>query len=258
MLVDSHCHLDFPDFSEDLDDVVENAVRNGVTKMLSIATTLPAEPVVRGIAQRFDAVYYAAGVHPMQAHKHSPVTLEMLLDLAHHRKMVAFGETGLDYHYTPEHAEVQKTLFRLHIEAARQTGLPVIVHARAADDDIADILRQETAKGAFGCVLHCFASGATLAETARELGFYVSMSGISTFKKAQDLRDIIKTIPVDRILVETDAPYLAPDPYRGKRNEPAYTRFTAQVGADLFEMPFEAFAKQTTENFHRLFSKVPA
>jgi len=257
MLVDSHCHLDCPDFSDDLDAIVLNALQSGVEKMLSIATTLDAEPKVRSIAEKFESVYYAAGVHPMQVHKHRTIVLQDLLDLAVHDKMVAFGETGLDYYYTPEHADIQKTSFRLHIEAARQAQLPVIIHARGADEDVAEILREEHKKAPFTCVLHCFSSGASLAKTAVDLGLYLSMSGITTFKKSQELRDIFKTVPIERILVETDAPYLAPHPYRGKRNEPAYTRFTAETGADLLGLAYEVFAKQTTKNFHRLFSKVP-
>lgn len=258
MLIDSHCHLDFPDFADDLDTVVERAVEYGVTKMVSIATTLPAEPTVREIAQRFEPIFYAAGVHPMQVHQHQPVSLQDLLALAQQEKLVALGETGLDYHYTPEHAQQQQTMFRLHIEAARQTGLPVIIHARAADSDMIQILEEEYARGPFTAVLHCFSSGSELAKTAQRLGLYLSMSGIVTFKKSHELRDIFRKVPQDRILVETDAPYLAPPPHRGKRNEPAYTRHTAEVGAELLGMTYEAFAAQTTENFYRLFTRVPA
>lgn len=257
MLVDSHCHLDFPDFKNDLERTVRNATENGVVKMLSIATTLPAVAQVQAIANKFAPVYYAAGVHPMHVHEHAPVHLDDLLALTHSPKMVAIGETGLDYYYTSEHAQIQQDMFRLHIVAARTAGIPVIVHARAADEDMARILSEEYEKGPFACVLHCFSSGAELARVACDLGFYFSMSGIVTFKKSVELRDIFKTIPIERILVETDAPYLAPSPYRGKRNEPAYVRFTAQVGAQIFGMDDTAFAHQTTHNFYRLFSRVP-
>jgi TatD DNase family protein len=182
-------------------------------------------------------------------------TLDQLLTIAQHPKMVGIGETGLDYHYTAETKIVQQDSLRLHIEAARQTGLPLIIHARDADDDMARILTEEHSAGAYGCVMHCFSSSRQLAEAALDLGFYLSMSGIAAFKNSQDLRDIFATAPLDRILVETDAPYLAPPPYRGRRNEPAYTAFTAQAGAEVFGVDYPAFAAATSANFDRLFSK---
>lgn len=257
-LVDSHCHLDFPVLVEELDGVVARAVEAGVERMVSIATTLPAAPSVRAIAEAHAPVFFAAGVHPMQVAEHAPFTVEDLTALAAHPKCVGIGETGLDYHYTAESAAVQQAALRLHVEAARRTGLPLIIHARAADDDIARILSEEHAAGAFPCVMHCFSSSAALAETALGLGFYLSMSGIATFPKSGALREIFAAAPLDRLLVETDSPYLAPPPYRGKRCEPAYTALTAQKGAEVMGVDFETFAAATTANFDRLFSKAAA
>ncbi|MCF6443765.1 TatD family hydrolase [Nereida sp. MMG025] len=255
MIVDSHCHLDFPDFDAERPAVIQRAVDAGVTKMVTICTKLRLEPQVRAIAESFDPVFYAAGTHPMSAADEPMATVDQLVRLAAHPKFVGIGETGLDYHYTADSAEVQKQSLRIHIEAARQTGLPLIIHARAADDDMAAILTDEYANGAFDCVMHCYSSGADLAKTAIDLGFYLSMSGIATFPKSQQVRDIFAAAPLDRVLVETDSPYLAPPPYRGKRNEPSYTVHTAQVGADVFGLPYEDFARATTDNFHRLFAK---
>ncbi|MGR3491494.1 MAG: TatD family hydrolase [Shimia sp.] len=254
-LVDSHCHLDFPDFADELPDVVTRAREAGVTRMVTICTKLRLEPQVRAIAERFDGVFYAAGTHPMSAADEPMATVDDLVALAQHPKMVGIGETGLDYHYTSDSAAAQRESLRVHIEAARQTGLPLIIHSRAADDDMARILSEEHAAGAFACVMHCFSSSAVLAETALGLGFYLSMSGIAAFPKSQELRDIFAAAPLDRVLVETDAPYLAPPPYRGKRNEPAYTAHTAAVGAEVFGVSAEKFAEATSTNFDRLFTK---
>ena len=254
-ITDSHCHLDFPDFDGELPDVITRAAENGVTRMVTICTKLRLEPQVRAIAEAHENVFYAAGTHPMSAADEPLATVDQLTALAAHPKFVGIGETGLDYHYTSESAEVQQESLRIHIEAARQTGLPLIIHARAADDDMAKILNDEFRNGAYTCVMHCFSSSAELAKAALNLGFYLSMSGIATFPKSQELRDIFAAAPVDRILVETDAPYLAPPPYRGKRNEPGYTMHTAQVGAEIFGLPYEEFAAQTQANFDRLFSK---
>ncbi len=254
-IVDSHCHLDFPDFAAELPDVVARAVDAGVTRMVTICTKLPNEPAVRAIAEAHDPVFFAAGVHPMSVAEHAPFTVEDLTAIAAHPKMVGIGETGLDYHYTSDSAAAQQNALRLHIEAARRTGLPLIIHSRDADDDMARILSEEHAAGAFTCVMHCFSSSAELAETALDLGFYLSMSGVATFKNAVSVREIFAAAPLDRILVETDAPYLAPPPYRGKRNEPAYTALTAQVGADVFGVSLAEFAAATTANFDRLFTK---
>ncbi len=255
-ITDSHCHLDFPDFEGERDAVVARALEAGVTRMVTICTRLAAEPQVRAIAEAYDPVFYAAGTHPMSAAKEPLVSVADLVELAKHPKFVGIGESGLDYHYTAESKDIQQESLRIHIEAARQTGLPLIIHARAADDDMARILTEEHRAGAFPCVMHCFSSGRKLAEAALGLGFYLSMPGIAAFPKSTDLRAIFADAPIDRILVETDSPYLAPPPHRGKRNEPAYTVHTAKVGAELFGMDYKDFAAQTQENFERLFNKV--
>lgn len=254
-ITDSHCHLDFPDFEEELSDVVARAAAAGVTRMVTICTRLRNEPKVRAIAEAHAPVFFAAGTHPMSVAAEPIATVDELVVLAQHPKFVGIGETGLDYHYTADTADVQQLSLRLHIEAARRTKLPLIIHARDADEDIAQILREEFQNGAYSCVMHCFSSGASLARTALDLGFYLSMSGIAAFPKSQALRDIFASAPVDRILVETDAPYLAPPPHRGKRNEPAYSAFTAGVGADIFGLDYAEFAAKTQANFDRLFRK---
>ncbi len=254
-IVDSHCHLDFPDFDEERDDVVKRALDAGVERMVTICTKLKNEPQVRAIAEKYAPVFYAAGTHPMSAESEPMATVDELVALAKHPKFVAIGETGLDYHYTPDSAEVQKQSLRIHIDAARETGLPLIIHSRNADEDMARILREGMENGAYSCVMHCYSSGPELARQALDMGFYLSMSGIATFPKSQDVRDIFAAAPLDRILVETDSPYLAPKPYRGKRNEPGYSVHTAQVGADVFGIPYDDFARATTANFDRLFTK---
>jgi TatD DNase family protein len=255
LLVDSHCHLDFPDFADELPQVIARAHAAGVARMVTICTRLRQEPAVRAIAEAHPSVFYAAGTHPMSAAEEPLATLAELIALAQHPKMVGIGETGLDYHYSAASADVQKTSLRIHIQAAQSTGLPLIIHARDADDDVAQILAQGLAIAPYTCVMHCFSSGPALAAAALEMGFYLSMSGITAFPKSSDLRDIFKTAPVDRILLETDSPYLAPPPYRGRRNEPAYTAFTAAKGAQLFGLTEAEFAAQTTANFNRLFAK---
>ena len=254
-IVDSHCHLDFADFDAERDDVVARAIAAGVTRMVTICTKLRLEPQVREIAEKYPSVYYAVGSHPMSVAEEPLATIDELIALSAHPKFVGIGETGLDYHYTAESAEIQKQSLRVHIAAARETKLPLIIHARAADDDMMQTLRDEYANGAYTCVMHCFSSSAALGQAALDLGFYLSMSGIAAFPKSQELRDIFASAPVDRILVETDSPYLAPPPFRGRRNEPAYTAHTAKVGAEVFGLNYEDFAKQTTENFDRLFWK---
>lgn len=254
-ITDSHCHLDFPDFDGQLDDIISRASEAGVTRMVTICTKLREEPAVRAIAEAHAPVFYAAGTHPMSAADEPMTSVDELVALAKHPKFVGIGESGLDYHYTADSAELQKQSLRIHIEAAQRTGLPLIIHARAADDDMARILAEEYRNAPYSCVMHCFSSSAELAKAALELGFYLSMSGIAAFPKSQELRDIFASAPVDRILVETDAPYLAPPPYRGKRNEPAYTAHTARKGAELFGLEYSAFAAQTQANFDRLFSK---
>ncbi|MGR3433354.1 MAG: TatD family hydrolase [Shimia sp.] len=254
-LVDSHCHLDFPDLRPDLPEVIARARAAGVTRMVTICTRLRSAPDVRAIAERFDGVFWAAGTHPMQAAEEPMATVEELVALAAHPKFVAIGETGLDYHYTAESACAQQESLRIHIEAARRTGLPLVIHARDADADMARILTEEHRAGAFCCVMHCFSSGAALAEAVLSLGFYLSASGIAAFPRSEALRAIFAAAPRDRLLVETDAPYLAPPPHRGKRNEPAFTAQTARAVAEALGMEYGAFAAQTSANFDRLFAK---
>jgi TatD DNase family protein len=258
ILVDSHCHLDFPDFDAERPDVIQRAIDAGVTRMVTICTKLKNEPAVRAIAEAYPSVFYAAGTHPMSAADEPLATFDELLKIAAHPKMVGIGETGLDYHYTAESADIQKESLRIHIAAARETKLPLIIHARAADDDMARILADEYANGAYTCVMHCFSSSPALGKAALDLDFYLSMSGIATFPKSQEVRDIFASAPLDRILVETDSPYLAPVPNRGKRNEPAYTAHTAAKGGEVFGLSLDEFAKATTANFDRLFWKASA
>lgn len=254
-IVDSHCHLDFPDFAGELPRILASARAAGVTRMVTICTRLRNEPAVRAIAEAYEGVFYAAGTHPMSAAEEPMATVDQLVALARHPKFVGIGETGLDYHYTAESAAVQKQSLAVHITAAQETGLPLIIHARGADDDMAAILTEGWRARPYGCVMHCFSSSAELARAALDLGFYLSMSGIATFPKSGELRDIFKAAPLDRILLETDSPYLAPPPHRGRRNEPAYTAFTAKVGADLFGLTLAEFAAATSANFDRLFPR---
>lgn len=258
LLVDSHCHLDFPDFEGKVDEIVANAVAAGVSRMVTICTKLINVAQVQEIADAHAPVFFAAGTHPMSVADQPMVTVAELVALTDHPKFVGIGETGLDYHYTVESAEAQKQSLAIHIEAARQTGLPLIIHARAADQDMADILSAEHRNGAYSCVMHCFSSSPELAKAALDLDFYLSMSGIATFKNSGALRDIFASCPVDRVLVETDSPYLAPVPHRGQRNEPAYTAHTAAVGAEVFGLSQEDFARTTSANFDRLFAKAAA
>lgn len=254
-LVDSHCHLDFADFDGEVAAIIARAHEVGVRRMVTICTKLANEPVVRALAEAHPSVFYAMGLHPMNVDEGPLVSVADLVAFARHPKMVGIGETGLDYHYTPDSAEVQQRSLRVHIEAAQETGLPLIIHARAADDDMARILAEGMAVQPYGCVMHCFSSGAPLAEAALEMGFYLSMSGVATFPKSGELRDIFARAPLNRILVETDSPYLAPVPFRGRRNEPAYTAFTAKTGAQVFGVTEAEFAAATTANFDRLFTK---
>lgn len=257
-LVDSHCHLDFPVLAADIPAVLARAAEAGVGRMLTVATTLPAVPRVAAIAEAHPEVVFAAGLHPLHVAEQPPATLGELTALAEHPRLVAIGETGLDYHYTAKTAAAQQASLRLHCEAARRTGLPLIIHARAADEDMARILREEHGKGPFGAVMHCFSSGPALAEAALDLGFYLSMSGVVAFAKSDALRAIFAEVPLDRILVETDAPYLAPPPHRGKRCEPAFTAITAGVGAAVKGVDLATFAAATTANFDRLFPRAAA
>lgn len=254
-LTDSHCHLDFPDFDGEHAALIDRARAAGVGRMVTICTRLRQEPAVRALAVAHDGVFYAAGTHPMSVADEPMATVDQLVALADHPKFVAIGETGLDYHYTAESAQAQQDSLRIHIEAARRTRLPLIIHARDADDDMARILSEEHRAGEYTCVMHCFSSTPALAQAALDLGFYLSMSGIAAFPRSSDLRDIFKAAPLDRILVETDSPYLAPPPHRGRRNEPAYVAHTAAVGADLFGLSLPDFAARTEANFERLFWK---
>ncbi len=255
MLVDSHCHLDFEDFGDEVDDVVARARDAGVGTMVSISTHLSKFDGVKAVAERFDDVWCSVGVHPHHAGEEGQDTPDRLIELAAHPRVVGIGESGLDYYYDRSPRDRQQISFRAHIAAARETGLPLIVHARDADEDTADILRDEMEKGAFTGVMHCFSSGRGLAEAALELGMYVSFSGIVTFKNAQELRDIARDVPEDRLLVETDAPFLAPVPNRGQRNEPAFVVHTAEALAEVKGMDIAALQDKASENFFRLFSR---
>jgi TatD DNase family protein len=255
MLIDSHCHLDFPDFADELDAIVARARNVGVRAMLTICTHVTRFDRVLAIAERFEDVFCTVGIHPHEAAHEPEVTAERLIEFARHPKVVGFGETGLDFYYEHSPREAQRASFRTHIAAARQAGLPVIVHTRQADAETAAILAEEYAVGPFTGLLHCFSSGKQLAETALELGFYISFSGIMTFKKSDHLRKIAAALPLDRILVETDAPYLAPVPKRGQRNEPAFVVYTAEEVGRVVGMDRLAFQHATTENFFRLFAK---
>lgn len=257
-ITDSHCHLDFPELVAELPQVIDRAVQAGVVRMVTICTKLVNEPDVRAIAEAHAPVFYAAGTHPMSVACEPMATLEQLVTLSQHPKMVGIGETGLDYHYTAESAQKQQDSLRIHIAAARETGLPLIIHSRDADEDMARILREEHANGAYTCVMHCFSSTPALARAALDLGFYLSMSGITAFPKSAELRDIFAAAPRERILLETDSPYLAPPPHRGRRNEPAFTAHTARRAAETFGMDYAAFAAQSEANFERLFTKAAA
>lgn len=257
MLVDSHCHLDFPDFASELDAVVDRARAAGIGRMVTISTRVRQLDGLLAIAEQFDDVFCSVGTHPHHAHEELDVSPADLIAHAKHRKVVAIGEAGLDYFYDNAPREAQEQGFRTHIAAARETQLPLVIHTRDADADTARILIDETGKGAFPAVLHCYTGGPELAQKAVELGLYVSFTGILTFKKSDALRAIAAALPADRILVETDAPYLAPGKMRGKRNEPAYVVETARTLAETRGVSLEEIAEQTTENFFRLFSKVP-
>jgi TatD DNase family protein len=257
MLIDSHCHLDFPDFASELDDVVGRAHAAGIALMVTISTRVRRFADVLAIAERFPDVYCSVGTHPHYAHEELDITAADLVAHARHPKVVALGEAGLDYHYDRSPRDAQERGFRTHIAAARETGLPLVIHSREADADTARILEEETGEGAFPAVLHCFTGGADLARRAIALGLSISFTGILTFKNSTALRAIAAELPVDRILVETDAPYLAPLPFRGKCNEPAYVVETAKVLAETRGVSFDEIAQQTSENFFRLFGKAP-
>lgn len=255
MLIDSHCHLDFPDFAGDMENVVRRAGLADIGMMLTICTRISLFDGIRAIAEKFDHIYCSVGIHPHEADNEPAMDAARLVALTAHPKVIGIGETGLDYFYEHSSREAQKTSFRAHIQAARETGLPLIVHARDADSDMIDILCDEAGKGAFPGLIHCFTAGPELARAALDLGLYISLSGIVTFKSASSLRETVRMIPPDRLLVETDAPFLAPMPHRGKRNEPAFVADTARYLAEFFGETREAFAQRTTDNFFSLFSK---
>ena len=257
MLIDSHCHLDFPDFASELDAVVARATAQGIGRIVTISTRVKRHGELIAIVERFPEVYCSVGTHPHHAQEEPDIGTGELVARAGHPKVVAIGEAGLDYHYRRSPRDLQEKSFRAHIAAARETKLPLVIHAREADADMARILTEEMGKGAFPAVLHCFTGGRELAMAAIDLGLSISFTGILTFKNSQNLRDIAKDLPADRILLETDAPYLAPGPYRGKRNEPAFVVETAKVLAGVRGVSPDEIARQTTGNFFRLFNKVP-
>jgi TatD DNase family protein len=254
-LVDSHCHLDFPDLIGDLPGVIARAHAAGVTRMVTICTRTANLPAVRGIAEAWPSVWFAYGIHPMHAHAEPPLTVDDLVLAARHPRMVGIGESGLDYHYTAETKPIQQASLRVHCAAAHASGLPLIIHARDADDDMERLLAEGMAVQPYACVMHCFSSGPRLAEAALEMGFTLSISGIAAFPKSQDLRAIFARAPLDRLILETDSPYLAPPPHRGRRNEPAYVAHTAAALAPLFGLTLAEFAAITTANFDRLFPR---
>ncbi|QCG96634.1 TatD family deoxyribonuclease [Azospirillum sp. TSA2s] len=259
MLVDSHCHLDFPDFAEELDAVVDRARQAGIGRMVTICTYISRFDRILAVAERYDDILCSVGVHPHQAQEEVAITTtETLVELSRHPKVIGLGETGLDYFYDKSPRDLQQECFRRHIRASLETGLPLIIHTRDADDDTMRIVKEEAAGQPVKGLLHCFSSGRALAEEAVEYGFSLSLSGIVTFKKSEDLRAIVKDVPLDRILVETDAPYLAPIPFRGKRNEPAYVAHTAACVAEVKGVSAEELARVTTDNFFRLFDKAAA
>ncbi|MCV3737646.1 TatD family hydrolase [Rhizobium sp. TRM96647] len=257
MLIDTHCHLDFPDFEAERDAIVARAHAAGVAQMVTISTRVRKFPQILEIAEKYPTVFCSVGTHPHNADEELDVTVDELVRLSQHPRVVAIGEAGLDYFYDNAPREAQAQGLRNHIAAARLTGLPLVIHSRSADEDMAAILMEEMGKGAFPFLLHCFSSGAELARIGVELGGYVSFSGILTFPKSVELREIAKTVPTERMLVETDAPYLAPKPFRGKRNEPAYVAHTAAVLAETLGLSEAEIATITTENAFRIFSKMP-
>jgi TatD DNase family protein len=257
MLIDSHCHLDFFDAAE-VGGVVARAGEAGVGEMVTIGTRLVEASRQIALAEQFGNVWCTVGVHPHNAAEHDVPDVADIVELTTHSKVVGIGESGLDYFYDSAPRDVQQASFRAHIAAARESGLPLVIHARSADEDIAAILREEQGRGAFGFLLHCFSSGRGLAEAALEMGGYLSLSGILTFPKSQEIRDIVRDAPADRLLVETDSPYLAPVPFRGKRCEPAYVARTAAVLGEVRGLDAAAIAALTTANFRRLFAKARA
>lgn len=258
MLIDTHCHLDFADFESERDDLVKRAHDAGVKQMVTISTRVAKLDALLALTQRYPSVFCSVGTHPNNANEELDISADDLVRLANtHEKIVAIGECGLDYFYDTQTPEDQKIGFLRHIEASRQTQLPLVIHSRSADEDMSAILTEETSRGAFPFILHCFSAREALAKTGVELGGYISFSGILTFPKSQELRDIAKDVPLDRLLVETDAPYLAPKRWRGKRNEPSYVVNTAEVLAEVKGVSYAEMARITTDNALKLFSKMP-
>lgn len=257
MLVDSHCHLDFPDFADDLDGIVARAEAAGVGRIVTISTRVRKLDKLIAITERYPNVYCTVGTHPHQANEEDGIPASELIALTKHPKVIGLGEAGLDYFYKHGSPEAQARGFRQHIAAARETGLPLVIHTRDADEDCGKILDEEIAKGAFKAVLHCYTGGRDLAMKAIAHGLLISFTGILTFKASQSLRDLAAELPADRIMVETDAPFLAPGKFRGKRNEPSYVTETAKVLAEVRGVSLDEISRQTTENFFRFFSKVP-
>jgi len=255
MLVDSHCHLDFPDLQTRLPAILEAAQAAGVHRLVTISTHVARFETYRSLAEAHGNVFFSIGTHPHNAAEEPDVPAERLVEFSAHPRCIAIGEAGLDYHYDKSPRDVQRTVFRTHIEAARESGLPLVIHARSADEDMIEILSDEMRRGRFDAILHCFSSGEKLARIGVELGLHVSFSGILTFKNSEDIRRIAAGVPHDRLLVETDAPYLAPVPFRGKTNEPAYVAHTAHVLAEVIGVTDQEIARITTDNFYRLFSK---
>ena len=255
--IDSHCHLDCEEFQSEFDAVIERAQRVGVTHMTTISISLKTFPNTLKIAEKVPFIYATVGIHPHEAEKEKDTTYEDLAERAKHPKVIGIGETGLDYFYEHSPKELQQKLFRLHIKVARDFGLPLIVHTRDADDDCLRILQEEMALGTFKGLIHCFTASAAFADEVLKLGFYISISGIATFKKALELREIVKNLPLERLLIETDSPYLAPIPHRGKRNEPSFVVHVAEAIAELKDCELSKVAEQTTKNYFDLFQKIP-
>ena len=256
-LTDSHCHLDFPEFAPELDAVVERARAAGVPRILTISPRAARHGDLAAISERFPGVFFTVGTHPLQAAEEPDVPAERLVALSRHPKCVGIGEAGLDYHYDAAPRDVAARVFRTHIAAAREAGLPLVIHSRDADNDMAAILRDEMGRGRFSALLHCFTSSAELARTGLELGLFISFSGVATFKNSDALRDVAREVPLDRMLVETDAPFLAPVPHRGRRNEPAFVAHTARALAEVKGIDPADLAAVTSANVDRLFSKLP-
>ena len=254
-LIDSHCHLDFKALTDDLVAVLHRAKSEGISRMLTICTNFKNPDRTISLSEKFEEIFFAAGVHPNQPTKDLKFKSQDLLSICEHKKMIGVGETGLDFHYSQDSKRDQIKSLIQHIEVAKEANLPVIIHARNADKEIARILSEEYVKSSFKCVMHCFSSSSYLASAALDLGFYLSMSGIITFKNSQNLRDIFSKVPIEKVLVETDSPYLAPTPHRGRSNEPALVSYVAKTGAEIFGVDENFFRTQTTKNFFSLFKK---